>query len=85
MDLINFNMQKLKSIRIKEENIMIWFYKPYQDQCNMEFTPQDMKRMADSNVSLCISWLGGLAHISILFIYYLGYRVVYKNSVSSVL
>lgn len=55
MDLMEANMQKLKDIGIKKENISVWFYKPYEGQCNMEFTPQEMKRIAKHGITLCIS------------------------------
>lgn len=55
MDLIEYNLEKLKSIGIKSENISLWFYKPYEGQCNIEFTPREMNRWSLNNISLCIS------------------------------
>ena len=55
MDLIESNMKKLNDLGIKKEHISVWFYKPYKEQCNMEFSPQEMKRLADNGIVLCIS------------------------------
>ncbi|MCB4234731.1 hypothetical protein LDL59_05385 [Kaistella anthropi] len=55
MNLIEINMQKLEAIGIKQENITIWFYKPYEGECSMEFSPKEMERLSFNNITLCIS------------------------------
>lgn len=54
-DLIESNMQKLKDIGVNEEDISVWFYKPYEGECNMEFSPKEMERLSFNNITLCIS------------------------------
>lgn len=55
LNLIELNLLKLKHCGITSDDITIWFYKPYEGQCNMEFSPQEMKKMADNGITLCIS------------------------------
>ena len=55
MNIIEPNMQKLKKIGIKPEDISVWFYKPYVNECNMEFSPNEMRRLAENQITLCIS------------------------------
>ncbi|MFV0530508.1 MAG: hypothetical protein ACK5MD_03630 [Flavobacteriales bacterium] len=55
MDLIELNFKNLKNLGIKKEQISLWFYKPYQGECSMEFSPEEMKRLSDNNITLCIS------------------------------
>jgi hypothetical protein len=55
VDLIELNIQELKNIGITVNDISVWFYKPYEGQCNMEFTPDEMKKLSKNNITLCIS------------------------------
>ncbi|GAA4791248.1 hypothetical protein GCM10023231_18940 [Olivibacter ginsenosidimutans] len=52
---IEGNLSELKSLGIKEEQISFWYMYEYEQQCNMEFDPNIMKRMGDIGVTLCIS------------------------------
>lgn len=55
MDLIESNIQKLKKSGIEADDIVIWFYKPYTNECNIEFSPNEMRRLAENGITLCIS------------------------------
>lgn len=46
MGLIENNMQKLEAIGIIKDKITVWFYKPYEGECNMEFNPKEMERLS---------------------------------------
>lgn len=35
--------------------ISIWRYYEYDEQCNFEFSPQELKRMGDNGITFCIS------------------------------
>jgi hypothetical protein len=54
-DIIYPNIQSLEKIGIKNENISIWLYCEYKNQCNMEFTPIEINLLSKLNVTLCIS------------------------------
>lgn len=58
MDILEGNYEQLESIGIPRENISLWFLYEYETQCNMEFLPNDMKRLGESGISLCVScWI----------------------------
>jgi hypothetical protein len=41
------------------DEVSIWYLYEYSGQCNMEFEPQDLKRLGNLGVRLCIScWEG---------------------------
>lgn len=52
---LNGKFSKLKKIGITKEDITIWFYYEYIQQCNIEFNPSDLKKLASLGVTLCIS------------------------------
>jgi len=57
--LIEKNIEKLNQIGILKEDLSIWYLYEYDQQCNMEFQPNELKRMGDQGITLCIScWKG---------------------------
>lgn len=55
LDILEGNYEKLKLIGIDKENISIWFLYEFDDQCNIEFLSNDLKRIGENEISLCIS------------------------------
>jgi hypothetical protein len=53
--LIENNREKLEEIGISRNDITIWIYYVYEQQCNFEFHPDEMKRLADNGIVLCVS------------------------------
>lgn len=45
----------LKEIGIDRDMISVWYLYKYDEQCNMEFSPERMKRLGDNGITLCIS------------------------------
>jgi hypothetical protein len=46
---------ELFKVGVEKSDITIWMYYEYDSQCNLEFLPQDLKRLGDNDISLCIS------------------------------
>jgi hypothetical protein len=46
---------KLEEIGIKRDSISIWIYYEYDQQCNMEFSPDNLSKIGNNGISLCIS------------------------------
>lgn len=55
VSIIKGKKTQLERIGINSSDISVWFYKPYSGQCNMEFTPVEMKELSNNNITLCIS------------------------------
>lgn len=55
LDILEGHYEELESIGIARDNISIWMIYEYNQQCNMEFLPKDMKRLGDNKITLCIS------------------------------
>lgn len=55
LNLLEPRFEKLERLGVKREDISIWFLYNYDQQCNMEFDSQRMKRLGESGVTLCIS------------------------------
>ena len=55
LDIIEPKFSKLEELGIKRNDILIWKLYGYDQQCNMEFDPQRMKRLGDNGITLCIS------------------------------
>ena len=55
IDILEEKYEQLKSIEISKEDISLWFLYGYENECNMEFLPSDLKRLGDNGISLCIS------------------------------
>jgi hypothetical protein len=46
---------QLEQIGVTRDCIEIWVYYEYDQQCNMEFSPDVLKNIGDNGISLCIS------------------------------
>jgi hypothetical protein len=55
LELIENNFEKLNQIGIKKEDLSIWYLYEYEEQCNMEFQPDELMRLGNNGISLCIS------------------------------
>ncbi len=55
LDILEGKYELLESIDISKENISLWFLYEFDNQCNMEFLPSDLKRIGDNGIGLCIS------------------------------
>ena len=55
LDLLEEKYDKLCEFGIKNNDISIWYLYEYEEQCNMEFSPLNLKRMGENGITLCIS------------------------------
>ena len=55
LDILEGKYEQLECIGISKKDISIWLLYEYEEQCNMEFLPVDLKRLGISGISLCIS------------------------------
>ena len=55
LGILEGKYDKLQDIGITREHISIWMIYEYEEQCNMEFTPSDMKKLGDNGITFCIS------------------------------
>lgn len=49
------NYSKLEKIGVSRDNISIWMLYEYDQQCNMEFSPQQLLRIGKEGLTFCIS------------------------------
>ena len=54
-ELIESNLGSLRSAGISSEMVTVWYMYEYEQQCNMEFHPDIMKKLGDLDIVLCIS------------------------------
>lgn len=54
LDILEPHFNTLKKIGITKDKITFWVNYEYYLQCSMEFSPQEMKRLGESGISLCI-------------------------------
>lgn len=54
LDILEPKFEGLEQIGISKENITFWYLYEYDQQCAMEFHPQEMKRLGDNGIVLCI-------------------------------
>jgi len=59
LDILESKYDSLREIEIPRSRISIWLIYEYQDQCNLEFAPEDLKRLGNNEISLCISCYEG--------------------------
>ena len=50
LDLLEPNFEKLKDLNIYQEDITIWLFYEYEEQCSMSFNSQEMKRLGESGI-----------------------------------
>lgn len=55
LDIIEDKYELLEKIWIKKEYISIWRLYKYDNQCNMEWSAKDLKRLWDNWITLCAS------------------------------
>ncbi|MEH2239807.1 hypothetical protein [Nostoc sp.] len=55
LKIIEGKYQKLSMVGVHKNDIFVWMYYEYDEQCNMSFSPVDMKRLGDNQITLCIS------------------------------
>jgi hypothetical protein len=58
LDILENKYVDLEKLNIERDDITIWMIYEYDDQCNMEFNPQRMKRIGENGITLCISCYG---------------------------
>lgn len=60
LDLLETKYSDLEKLNIKRNDISIWSLYEYDQQCNMEFDPQRLKRLGENGITFCIScWDSG--------------------------
>lgn len=55
LDLLEGKYQQLAEIGVRREDITVWKYYEYDGQCNMEFHPDETKRLGENGIVLCIT------------------------------
>ena len=55
LDILKDKYNPLEQIGITRDSIEIWIYYEYDQQCNMEFSPHDLRNIGNNGISLCIS------------------------------
>ena len=55
LDILETKYADLEKLNITRENISIWLFYEYDQQCNMEFDPARLKRLGDNGITFCIS------------------------------
>jgi hypothetical protein len=60
LDRLEPKFINLEKLGVTKDNITFWLLYEYDQQCNLEFDPQRLKRLGDNGISLCIScWDSG--------------------------
>ena len=60
LDLLNNKYQQLQVIGINRKDIQFWLLYEYDQQCNLEFNPEQLQRLGNNGIGLCIScWESG--------------------------
>ena len=59
LNILEGKYDQLADLGIKKENIIFWMDYEYDDQCNMEFRPEETKRLGDNGIVLCVSCYQG--------------------------
>lgn len=54
LDIVEPKFKELKKIGVKKKNISFWLNYEYDQQCGMEFHPEEMKRLGKSGIVMCI-------------------------------
>lgn len=55
LDILEGHYNELEDIGIERGDISIWIVYGYEQQCNLEFSPNALNRLGENGVSLCIS------------------------------
>jgi hypothetical protein len=54
LDILEPKFNELKELGIDKSNITFWLLYEYDQQCGLEFHPQEMKRLGESGIVMCI-------------------------------
>jgi hypothetical protein len=58
-EVLDGHIESLERMGVSRDDITVWLLYEYDEQCNLEFSAADMKRLGDAGISLCIScWRG---------------------------
>jgi hypothetical protein len=55
IDLLEGKYEQLAKVDIQRSDIIFWQYYAYDSQCNLEFTPKQLKKLGDNEIRLCVS------------------------------
>ena len=55
LNILEDKYEGLFKVGVEKSDITIWMYYEYDSQCNLEFSSQDLKRLGENDISLCIS------------------------------
>ncbi|MGB7415979.1 MAG: hypothetical protein WA902_17380 [Thermosynechococcaceae cyanobacterium] len=55
LGILEGKYEDLSHSGIESSDISVWIYYEYDEQCNLEFLPEDMKRLGENGIALCIS------------------------------
>jgi hypothetical protein len=60
ISILNGKYDSLSELGIRREDISVWRYYEYDQECNMEISPREMKLLSDNGIILCMScWQSG--------------------------
>lgn len=48
-------MKELETVGVTNDDISVWVFYEYDQQCNLEFTPEEVNNLNEMGVALCIS------------------------------
>lgn len=55
LTILDGKYQQLEGIGVSRNLISFWFLYEYDEQCNIEFAPDEIEKMGKEGISLCIS------------------------------
>lgn len=55
LDILEPKFDELEKSQISKSDITFWLLYEYDQQCNMEFNPKEMKRLGENEITLCVS------------------------------
>lgn len=55
LNILEHNYKSLNKIGVLRDDISVWLIYGYNGQCNLEFSPKELKRLGENDISLCIS------------------------------
>lgn len=55
LNALNTKYDALTRLGIEKGNITIWLIYEYNNQCNMEFSPNTLSKLGENGIALCIS------------------------------
>lgn len=55
VNLIKMNVNDLEKISVRKKDMSLWYLYEYETQCNIEFSPEEIKDISSSGLALCIS------------------------------